>query len=202
MIHVFNQDLDLGDTLGGVMAVVAYRRVSTHDQSTDRQLDGREFDRVFEDKCGGGDTKRPALTALLDYVREGDTVHVHSIDRLARNSQDLLSLVEGLRSRGVTVAFFKEGLTFTVDRSDPFKDLMFQMLGAFAQFERSIIRERQREGIAKAKQRGIYKGGKKVLPRGRVLSMLEEGHGPAAIARELGIGRMSVYRIKKEVEGA
>lgn len=180
------------------MADVAYRRVSTVDQHTDRQLDGMNFDKVFEDKCGGGDTNRPALTALLDYVRDGDTVHVHSIDRLARNSRDLLSLVEGLKERGVTVIFHKESLTFDAGKSDPFKELMFHMLGAFAQFERSIIAERQREGIAKAKSKGVYKGGKKVLDRDKVLAMLEDGMGPSAIAKELGIGRMSVYRIKKE----
>jgi DNA invertase Pin-like site-specific DNA recombinase len=184
------------------MASVGYIRVSTVDQNTDRQLDGMSFDKVFEDKCGGGDTKRPALTALLDYVREGDTVHVHSIDRLARNSADLLNLVESLKARGVTVTFEKEGLTFDARKSDPFKELMFHMLGAFAQFERSIIGERQREGIEKAKSKGVYKGGKKVLDRAKVLSMLEEGMGPSVIAKDLGIGRMSVYRIKKEAMDA
>src|SRR5690554_3579514 len=109
------------------MAEVAYRRVSTLDQSTERQLDGMTFDKVFEDKCGGGDTNRPALKALLEYVREGDTVHVHSIDRLARNSQDLLGLVEELRGRGVSITFHKEGLSFTADKADPFKELMFHM---------------------------------------------------------------------------
>ncbi len=180
------------------MAEVGYKRVSTLDQSTERQLDGVAVDKVFEDKCGGGDTKRPALTALLDYVREGDTVHVHSIDRLARNSQDLLGLVEQLRSRGVGVRFHKEGLSFNADQSDPFKELMFQMLGAFAQFERAIIRERQREGIEKAKRKGVYTGGSKTIDREKVLSLLDQGWGPAAVARELGIGRMSVYRIKNE----
>lgn len=184
------------------MADVAYRRVSTIVQNTDRQLDGLEFDKVFEDKCGGGDTSRPALSDLLEYIREGDTVHVHSIDRLARNSQDLLELVEDLKTRGVTVRFHKEGLTFSANESDPFKELMFHMLGAFAQFERSIIRERQREGIEKAKQKGVYKGGKKRVNRVRVLEMLEEGVGPSEIARALGVGRMSVYRIKQEKEAS
>lgn len=184
------------------MADVAYRRVSTLDQSTDRQLDGMTFDKVFEDKCGGGDTQRPALMALLEYVREGDTVHVHSIDRLARNAQHLLRLVEDLRARGVAVTFHKEGLTFTAGKRDPFKELMFHMLGAFAQFERAIIRERQREGIEKAKRKGVYRGGKKTIERNKVLAMLEQGIRPAAIARQLGIGRMSVYRIKKEALGS
>lgn len=180
------------------MADVGYRRVSTVDQHTDRQLDGMSFDKVFEDKCGGGDTNRPALMALLDYVRDGDTVHVHSIDRLARNSRDLMGLVDGLREQGVTVIFHKENLTFDAGKSDPVKELMFHMLGAFAQFERSIIAERQREGIAKAKSKGVYKGGKKVVDRDKVRSMLGQGVGPSAIAKELGIGRMSVYRIKRE----
>ena len=182
------------------MADVAYVRVSSVDQNPGRQLDGIEVDKVFEDKCSGGDTQRPALAALLEYVREGDSVHVHSIDRLARNAQDLLALVDDLRNRGVTVVFHKEGLTFAAGKSDPFKELMFHMLGAFAQFERSIIRERQREGIEKAKRKGVYRGGKKTIDRDEVVSLLKEGVGPAAIARQLGIGRMSVYRIKREVE--
>lgn len=183
------------------MADVAYRRVSTLEQKTDRQLDGMVFEKVFEDKCGGGDTNRPALQGLLEYVREGDTVHVHSIDRLARNSQDLLGIVEELKSKGVTIKFYKESLTFSAGVSDPFKELMFQMLGAFAQFERSIIRERQREGIERAKRKGIYRGGKKAIDREKVMGMLAKGMGATEIARELGIGRMSVYRIKKEADG-
>lgn len=181
------------------MAEVAYRRVSTLDQSVERQLDGLSFDKVFEDKCGGGDTKRPALRALMDYVREGDTVHVHSIDRLARNTRDLMELVEEMRRRGVAIRFHKENLMFTADSSDPFKELMFQMLGAFAQFERSIIRERQREGIEKAKRKGIYSGGKRAIDRSKVEELLRAGMGPSAVAKQLGIGRMSVYRIKEEL---
>jgi len=183
------------------MADIGYVRVSTLEQNTSRQLDGVDLKKVFEDRCGGGDTNRPELIALMEFVREGDTVHVHSIDRLARNSQDLLRLVDEFKALGVTLRFHREALTFTSGKSDPIGELMFTMLGAFAQFERSILKERQREGIEKAKQKGIYKGAKRRIDRAKVLAMLSEGIGPSIIARELGIGRKSVYRIKGEAMG-
>ena len=136
---------------------VGYARVSTVDQVTERQLEVLNqygIDRLFEDKASGKDINRPALTEAIKYVRDGDTLVVHSLDRLARNLVDLLSLVEELTNRGVSVKFIKENLTFTKTESDPFSKLTLQMLGAFAQFERSLIRERQREGIAIAKKAG------------------------------------------------
>lgn len=183
------------------MAEIGYVRVSTSEQSTSRQLDGVPLKKVFEDRCSGGDTNRTELTALMEFVREGDTVHVHSIDRLARNSQDLLRLVDEFKALGVTLRFHREALTFTAEDSDPIGELMFTMLGAFAQFERSILKERQREGIEKAKQRGAYTGAKKRIDRSKVLALLSDGVGPSAIAKELGIGRKSVYRIKAEGAG-
>src|SRR5690606_11381748 len=107
-------------------------------------------------------TERPALQEMLRFVRKGDTVHVHSIDRLARSLVDLLELVSGLKARGVNVKFHKESLLFTCEQNAS-QDLMLSMMGAVAQFERTMIKERQREGIAKAKNAGVYKGRVKTI---------------------------------------
>ena len=136
---------------------IGYVRVSTLDQNEKRQLEGQVLDRVFTDKASGRDTARPELTELLRFARDGDTVVVHSMDRLARNLDDLRALVQGLTHKGVRVEFVKESLVFTGEDS-PMANLMLSVMGAFAEFERSLIRERQREGIALAKQRGAYKG--------------------------------------------
>ena len=136
---------------------VGYLRVSTADQNTDRQLDGIPLDKVFTDHASGKDTKRPELARALDYVREGDSLVVHSMDRLARNLEDLRRVVRELTAKGVRVEFVKEGLTFTGEDS-PMNNLLLSLLGAVAEFERSMILERQREGIAIAKAAGKYKG--------------------------------------------
>src|SRR4051794_27595454 len=127
---------------------VGYIRVSTVEQNTDRQLDGVHLDRTFTDKCSGKDTQRPELTAMLEFVREGDVVVVHSMDRMARNLDDLRKLVSTLTGRGIKVEFIKESLTFTPDKESPMAKLLLSMLGAVAEFERAQIKERQREGIA------------------------------------------------------
>ncbi len=141
---------------------VGYIRVSSFDQNPERQLDGVAMDRVFADKASGKDVRRPELENLLAFVREGDTVVVHSMDRLARNLDDLRRLVQQLTGRGVCIEFVKEHLTFTGEDS-PMAHLMLSVMGAFAEFERALLRERQREGIALAKQRGAYRGRKKSL---------------------------------------
>ena len=133
------------------MADIAYIRVSTTDQNTERQLDGVEVVKTFTDKCSGGSTNRPALTDLLDYIREGDTVHVHSIDRLARNLQDLLSLVERFKTKGVALKFHKENLTFEGSVTNAMQDLMLSMIGAVAQFEKAMIDD-QNDAKAQEKQ--------------------------------------------------
>src|ERR1035438_4799677 len=138
---------------------IGYKRVSTLDQTTARQLDGVDLDRVFEDRLSGKDMNRPQLVAMMKHVREGDTVIVHSLDRLGRNLGDLRKLVTELTGRGVKVQFIKENLIFTGDDS-PMSDLLLNMMGAFAEFERALIRERQREGIAIAKKAGAFKGRK------------------------------------------
>ncbi|ELT44821.1 Resolvase domain protein [Arthrobacter nitrophenolicus] len=139
---------------------IGYVRVSTLDQNEKRQLEGQILDRVFTDKASGRDTARPQLAELLRFARDGDTVLVHSMDRLARNLDDLRALVQGLTRRGVRVEFLKENLTFTGEDS-PLANLLLSVMGAFAEFERSLIRERQREGIALAKQRGATRAGKR-----------------------------------------
>jgi DNA invertase Pin-like site-specific DNA recombinase len=139
---------------------IGYVRVSTLDQNEKRQLDGQVLDRVFTDKASGRDTSRPQLAELLRFARNGDTVVVHSMDRLARNLDDLRALVQGLTRKGVRVEFVKESLVFTGEDS-PMANLMLSVMGAFAEFERSLIRERQREGITLAKQRGAYRGRKR-----------------------------------------
>src|SRR6266542_5733480 len=136
---------------------VGYIRVSTVDQNTERQLDGIALDKTFTDKASGKDANRPALQQALAYVREGDTLHVHSLDRLGRNVDDLRRIVGDLTSRGVVVVFVRNALTFGA-KDDPMGKLMLTMYGAFAEFERSLLRERQAEGIAIAQAKGVYKG--------------------------------------------
>ncbi|MBG0775829.1 MAG: recombinase family protein [Desulfovibrionaceae bacterium] len=175
---------------------IGYIRVSTVDQNTDRQLDGVELDKRYEDKISGASTKRPQLQACLDYLRDGDTLHVHSMDRLARSMRDIEDLVKELTGRGVTVRFHKEGWTFS-GKMDATQTLLFQMLGAVAQFERSIIRERQAEGIAKAKAAGKYKGRKPTLSPEQVQEIKEKvaaGAEKKALAQEYGVSRQTLYR--------
>ncbi len=182
---------------------VGYVRVSSVDQNTERQLDGVAVDKRFEDKASGKDTARPQLTAALEYVRDGDTLVVHSMDRLARSLEDLRRMVRELTARGVRVEFVKESLTFTGDDS-PMNTLLLSMLGAVAEFERSMIRERQREGIAIAKARGVYKGRKPALTDAQiaqVLRRLGEGESAAVLANEFGVARATVYNVANRARG-
>jgi DNA invertase Pin-like site-specific DNA recombinase len=175
--------------------VVGYKRVSSEGQNTARQLDGMTLDRIFEEKVSGKDANRPELQAMLTYVREGDMVVVHSMDRLARNLADLLSLVNDLTIRGVKVRFEKENLTFN-GQDDPMSKLMLSMMGAFSEFERSIIKMRQYEGVQLAKQRGAYKGRKPSLDEAKATQLRERakaGEKKAALAREFGISRETLY---------
>lgn len=185
------------------MAHVAYIRVSTVDQNTDRQLAdvGIEFDKVFEDKASGKDTQRPQLQAMLEYVREGDTLHVHSIDRLSRSLEDLISSVKSLNAKGVAVKFHKENLEFTAEKSSPMNDLILNIFGAVAQFERALSKERQMEGIAKAKDKGVYnKERKKKVSYEEIYQRHIEGNKDGnklsyrQLAKELGIGHGTVER--------
>ncbi len=175
---------------------IGYVRVSSFDQNPERQLEQVRVDKVFTDKASGKDTLRPELDALLSFVREGDTVVVHSMDRLARNLDDLRRLVQKLTKRGVRIEFAKECLTFTGEDS-PMANLMLSVMGAFAEFERALIRERQREGIALAKQRGAYRGRKKSLSEPQIVELkrrIADGEQKAAVAREYGISRETLYQ--------
>jgi len=136
---------------------LGYLRVSSVDQNEARQLEGIEIDRSFLDKISGKDRNRPRLKEMIAYAREGDEVFVHSMDRLARNLVDLISIVGELNAKGVKVSFVKENLSFNGDDS-PMSVMVLHVMGAFAEFERAIIRERQREGIAAAKARGERTG--------------------------------------------
>ena len=175
---------------------VGYIRVSSVDQNTVRQLEGIRLDRVFTDKASGKDTKRPQLEAMLEFVREGDLVVCHSMDRLARNLDDLRKLVVGLTKRNIRVEFVKESLTFTGEDS-PMATLLLNVMGSFAQFERELIKERQREGIAIAKKNGVYKGRKPSLSTeqaGELRKRVASGEKKAGIARDFNISRETLYQ--------
>jgi DNA invertase Pin-like site-specific DNA recombinase len=185
-------------TLGGILQGqrIGYIRVSSLDQNPERQLEQTEVSKLFTDKASGKDTQRPQLEAMLGFVREGDTVVVHSMDRLARNLDDLRRLVQKLTTRGVRIEFLKEGLVFTGEGS-PMANLMLSVMGAFAEFERSLIHERQRKGIALAKQRGAYRGRKKVLSDEQTAALRQRaaaGEQKTQLAREFGISRETLYQ--------
>lgn len=178
---------------------IGYIRVSSLDQNPERQLEHVEVARLFTDTASGKDAQRPQLEALLGFVRQGDTVVVHSMDRLARNLDDLRRVVQSLTKRGVRIEFVKEHLVFTGEDS-PMANLMLSVMGAFAEFERALIRERQREGIALAKRRGAYRGRKRSLSREQVAEVrqrIQAGEAKAKVARDFGISRETLYQYLK-----
>jgi len=167
--------------------------IHTHSLSP---LEHVQVDQLFTDKASGKNTQRPELERLFAFVREGDIVVVHSMDRMARNLDDLRHIVQKLTKRGVRIEFVKENLTFTGEDS-PMANLMLSVMGAFAEFERTLILERQREGIALAKQRGAYRGRKKALSAGQVAELRRRagvGEQKAKLTRELGISRETLYQ--------
>ena len=177
---------------------IGYVRVSTVEQHTDRQLAGITLDKVFEDKCSGKDTNRPQLTACMEYLRDGDTLYIHSIDRLARSLRDLLDIVQGLLARKVSIKFIKEGMEFNSDTTNPTQDLYLKILGAVAEFERQMIRERQREGILLARQRNAYENcGRKpsLTPKQieEIKARLALGEPLAHLAKEYSVSRQTIY---------
>ena len=179
---------------------IGYIRVSTADQNTDRQLDGEQLTVSFTDKASGKNADRPQLQAMLaGNWPQGSTVVIHSMDRLARSLSDLLKIVEQLTSRGIAVQFIKEGKIFRGDHTDPMDKLMLSMLGAFAEYERTLIRERQREGIAKAKERGVYKGRPKRIDDPIRISLIvaeatAAGANKSRIAAKHGLSRDTLYK--------
>jgi DNA invertase Pin-like site-specific DNA recombinase len=177
---------------------VGYRRVSTLDQNLDRQ-DLGEVGRVFEEKVSAKNTDRAALQEMIAFVREGDEVIVYSIDRLARDLRDLQAIIQTLLDKKVSITFLSERLTFSADKDDPFGRLQLQLMGAFAEFERRLIRKRQAEGIAKAKMRGAYRGRQKKVDDRKIVQLKREGLKISEIASSLSVSRMTVYRA---LEGA
>lgn len=176
--------------------LIGYVRVSSIDQNIDRQLDGLKLDKVFTDKCSGKDTKRPQLALMLEYAREDDTIIVHSMDRLARNLDDLRSIVQKLTKAKIKVKFVKENLEFSGENS-PMANLLLSVMGAFAEFERALIKERQAEGIAIAKKAGKYKGRSKCLTEeqtAKIRQMVADRYKKTDIAKQFEISRDTLYR--------
>jgi DNA invertase Pin-like site-specific DNA recombinase len=184
---------------------VAYIRVSSVDQNEARQVEAMadlHIDKMFIDKASGKNTDRPQLQAALDHMREGDVLVVHSMDRLARNMRDLQNLVAELNAKNIAVEFVKEHLNFTGEDS-PMSKLMLSILGGVAEFERSIIRERQKEGIQVAKGKGAYRGRKRSLTTEQAAQLRQRaaaGERKAPLAREFGISRETLYQYMKGEE--
>ncbi len=186
-----------------IMANIGYIRVSTYEQNTDRQLHAVPLDKVFEEKISAAAQSRPALKSCMDYLREGDTLHVHSIDRLARSLIELQTTVQELNNKGVAVHFHAENMLFPSKSEGapaPMQELLFQILGAFAQFERNLIRERQQEGIERAKKEGRKLGRPSKISekdKATIREKFKAGASPAAIAEEMGVNVWSVYKLCK-----
>jgi len=181
---------------------IGYIRVSSSDQNTERQLDGLPLDRTFTDKVSGKSTDRPQLQEMLRFVREGDHLYVHSMDRLARNLIDLRQMVQELTKRGVRITFVKEGLTFNGEDA-AMSVLLLSVMGAVAEFERAIIKERQAEGIRIARQKGVYKGRKAALTDEKIEEVRRKvaaGIPKARIAREYKCSRETVYKYMQQRE--
>lgn len=180
--------------------IIGYARVSSADQNLARQLEqlnAEHLDKIFEDKASGVTTDRPAFQQMMEYVREGDTVIVCSMDRLARNLADLLNITKELQTKGVSIKFLKESICLDASGNDAaMTKLLTSMLGAVAEFERSMIRERQREGIELAKKRGVYKGRKPTNPEliQKAREQINQGVPLAKVAREIDIARSTLYR--------
>ena len=180
---------------------IGYVRVNSLDQNPDRQIEDlktQQVEKIFMDKVSGKNTDRPELQKMLSFIREGDTLIVHSLDRLARNLADLLTMVQDLTGRGVSVVFMNERLSFDAGAdASPTSKLMLSMIGAFAEFERSMIRRRQAEGIALAKERGVYKGRPRSISDEtleKVNALVDQGIPLATAAKKVGISRSTVYR--------
>ena len=179
-----------------------YLRVSTVLQNTERQLLDVPCDRVYEDKLSGKDTNRPQFQLMMSNLRSDNVVNVHSLDRVGRNTKDILEIVETIKSIGATIHFHKENLKFDGSKSDLYSDLMLTILSGFATFERNIILERQREGIEIAKQKGKYKGGKQkfdVEQKNRIKELVEEGVSISSVCRTMNCSRPTIYKVINEV---
>ena len=177
---------------------MGYIRISGIDKATDRQLDGIGLDRTFEETCSRNSANRPVLDRLKDYAQVGDTVVVHDISQLTRNVGDLIGQLRFFNAKGAAVEFRKEALTFTAEEMKPANRLMLSVLAAIYQFEREMVLERQREGIAKAQRAGKYRGRQNSINRQAVWACLDKKMSIRRTADYLGITAGSVQKIKKE----
>lgn len=184
---------------------ISYIRVSSTGQNLIRQRETiGHVDREFSDEISASTRQaRKGLQACLDYLRAGDELMVASIDRLARSVIDLHNIIDSVTQKGASITFIKEGMTFSAHKSDPRTLLMLGILGSFAEFERAIIKERQTEGIAQAKARGVYKGRKKKLSQPQIeyaKTQIANGATKTQLAQELGITRATLYKsLKKNI---
>ena len=176
---------------------VGYVRVSTAEQNTARQLDGIELEEVFIDKLSGANMDRAELKKCLKFLRKKDTLYIHSIDRLARSNRDLQNIVGDLIDKGVTVKFVTENLEFG-NKENPMGNLMFQMMGAFAEFERVTIKSRQMEGIRKAKQNGQHFGRKGLKPKviQEIKNRLNQGQKVIEVSLAMDVGVSTIYKYR------
>jgi len=183
---------------------IGYIRVSTAKQNPERQLADMVLDTIFTEHASGKDTNRPKLQEMLNYIRDGDIVYVDSMDRLARNLDDLRCIIKTINDKQAQIHFLKQGLEFTGNTS-PMSNLMLSLMGAFAEFEHSLIRERQLEGIAKAKSRGVYKR-ENSLTNEQIADIKHRISqetptmqiNKSALAKEFGISRQTLYNYLKE----
>lgn len=176
--------------------IVGYIRVSSQGQNIIRQLLGIKLDREFIDMVTGSNQDRKGLKDCLDYVREGDTLVIDSIDRLARNLLDLQQIINSLVAKGVSVKFIKENLTFNSSK-DPMGNLTLQIMGAFAEFERNMIKARQREGIDAAKKAGKHLGRPELINKKFIETMkekLEIGQSIRKTAMQMNVSRATIYK--------
>ena len=181
---------------------IGYVRVSTTDQNPERQLEGVIIDKKFVEYASGKDVNRPQLKFLMEYIRDGDELFVHSVDRLARSARDLCNLVDFFLKKQVVVHFVRQNLTFNGNDS-PMAKFQLSVIGAVAELEREISLERQREGIAIAKRAGKYKGKQTKLNsdmKEKIIEMMKTRETKSQIALDLNISRFSLYRYLDKIK--
>ena len=175
---------------------IGYRRVSTTDQTLDRQLLDVKLDVVYEEKISGKNKQRPQLQAMLAYIHKGDNIVVHELSRLGRSLEDLLFILRTIRERGASIEFVTECMRFDADKENPMANAMFQMLGVFAEFQRKVMLQAQAEGIAVAREKGVYDKFRKLTDEQIEQLRLEcsiPGANKSAIAKRFGIHRDTLY---------
>ena len=190
----------------GVSMIYGYIRVSSLSQNTAKQQlsladSCPNIDKIFTDKASGKDTNRPQLQAMLAIVNSGDSIIVHSIDRICRNMMDMCTITTDLQKKGVSLIFLKENLTFSVGTKNALQELQLHMMSAFSQFERSLIKERQAEGIAAKKARG-EKTGRPSADITKILeieALTEKGIKLKLACKNVGLGVSTYYKLRKQL---